>query len=1184
VLWCEEMSLQAILSLLGEGHRAVALHGCPGSFLALLLARLSHADRFPSPLIVITPDEERAQDLTRDLSFFLGRGGSPAGEPVDDLLDLPRVMHLPQIETSPYAEISFDRVAMMQRMTTLFRLSQGYAGELLVASASSLRRRVVPRSGFVELCDLWVVEEELERDAAVARLLASGFNRAAVVEDPGTFAVRGGLLDLFPPLGRYPMRIEFFGDLVESIRLFDPTTQRTLRPVREVMIHPVRETVVTGGSDLRARVLQAADEASHPSRSTRALLDELETGREFFGIEALTPAFHERLDPLASYLPADALYVVVDPEAMERQLADEDRQSEDGYRSRLAEGRLTFSPAAFFVGAEELGRELAAHVRLEVPIGERPDAAAVRCALETNHDLVAELTRARSDRSEETVRVLAARLRRWGEEGRAVVVAAGGVSQVDRLEALLKGHTLRPAVVRELGAADELLAADPPPGTLQLRPGDLGEGFRVPGGLVVLVEEEIFGPKARRRPQRRFAGAGVGDLRELRDGDFVVHVQHGVGAYHGLVKLEIRGVPADFLLLEYAGGDRLYLPVYRMDQVQKFSAGDGVEPKLDRLGGVTWEKKKGKVKGEVRKLAEELLQLYAQRAALQGYALPPGGELYAEFEATFPFTETPDQAEAVQQTLRDLQSPRPMDRLVCGDVGFGKTEVALRAAFLAAMGGKQVALLAPTTVLVEQHGRTFADRLRPYPVRVETLSRFRSAKEARQILADLSAGKVDVIIGTHRLLSSDVRFKELGLLIIDEEQRFGVAHKERLKRLRTQVDVLTLTATPIPRTLQMGMMGMREISVISTPPVDRLAIRTFVSRTDDALIAEGVRRELDRGGQVFFVHNRVESIDEQAARVAALVPEASVVVAHGQMEASRLERVMVDFVAGRYNVLVCTAIIESGLDIPRANTMFINRADTFGLAQLYQLRGRIGRSRHRAFCYLLVPGIESMSGEARARLATLQRFTELGSGFSIASHDLEIRGAGDLLGARQSGHIAAVGFDTYARILEEAVAELKGEPITRESDPELNTCVAAFIPDDYVEDTGQRLDLYKRLSSAARDEDAVAAILEEIRDRYGARPAEVEALGELMVLKGLAAALGATVLDLSPTRLALALSESTPLSPDRVIKLVSDRRSGFKLTPEMRLIRTLQPDEQERPLQAAKTVLHALWAHANEPN
>jgi len=408
-----------------------------------------------------------------------------------------------------------------------------------------------------------------------------------------------------------------------------------------------------------------------------------------------------------------------------------------------------------------------------------------------------------------------------------------------------------------------------------------------------------------------------------------------------------------------------------------------------------------------------------------------------------------------------------------------------------------------------------------------------------------------------------------------------VAHKERLKRLRTQVDVLTLTATPIPRTLQMGMVGMREISIISTPPVDRLAIRTFVSRYDDTLVTEGIRRELDRGGQVFFVHNRVESIDEWAARVAGLVPEARVVVAHGQMEAHRLERVMVDFVAGRHDVLVCTAIIESGLDIPRANTMFINRADAFGLAQLYQLRGRIGRSRHRAFCYLLVPGIESMSGEARARLTTLQRFTELGSGFSVASHDLEIRGAGDLLGARQSGHIAAVGFDTYARILEEAVAELKGQPITRETDPELNTCVAAFIPDDFVDDTGQRLELYKRLSEASRDEDTVARILEEIRDRYGPVPPEVEALGELMVLKGLAAALGATVLDLSESRLALTLSEATPLQPAEVVKLVSDRRSGFKLTPEMRLIHTLGAEERQHPLRAAKRVLHALLARAN---
>ncbi len=1156
-----------ILEHLTRGERVVGLHGASASYLALVVARLSAAGVAPAvaPLVVVTAEEEAARRIAGDLAFFLGQGGEGAGP----------VLHLAPIETSPYAEISFDRTAMMQRMGALQRLVQGPPAAVLCVSAPSLRRKTLPPGELTALSDLLCAEEEADRDETVRRLLACGFTRAQVVEDPGTFAVRGGILDLFPPLYRYPVRVEFFGDLCESIRLFDPGSQRTLRKIEEVVFHPIRETVVTGkdgAARLRARILELADAASHPSNRTRALLEELESGREFFGIEALTPAFHEALAPISAYLPAGALHVVCDPEAVAHALAEEDASAEAAYRSRVAEGRLGFPPAAFFADAAAIARTLEAAPRVELRLTEG-EGPAVRCALEESRDLGAELQRARAERGEEILRPLVRRLRAWREEARPVVIATGGVAQLERLAALLKGHGLETRQEREPGALGEL-----PPGEILLRTGELSAGFRVPDGLVLLGEEEIFGPKAPPRRARRSLAEGLSDLRELREGDHVVHVIHGVGRYLGLHKLEIRGVTADFLLLEYEGGDRLYLPVYRMHQVHRFSAAEGVEPKLDRMGGVTWAKKQGKVREEVRKLAEELLQLYAQRAALAGHAFPRPDALYSEFEATFPFSETADQLRAVEEVLEDLAAPRPMDRLICGDVGFGKTEVALRAAFLVAQSGK---LLAPTTVLVEQHGRTFAERLSPFGIRVETLSRFRHAQETRAVLADLAAGRVDVAIGTHRLLSSDVRFKTLGLLIIDEEQRFGVAHKERLKRIRTQVDVLTMTATPIPRTLQMSMMGMREISIISTPPVDRLAIRTFVCRFEENLVAEGIRKELDRGGQVFFVHNRVESIGEWAERVQALCPEARVAIAHGQMEPARLERAMVDFVAGKHDVLVCTAIIESGLDIPRANTMFVNRADCFGLSQLYQLRGRIGRSKHRAFCYLLVPGIESMSGDARERLTALQRFSELGSGFSVASHDLELRGAGDLLGARQSGQIAAVGFEAWTRILEEATAELKGEPITRESDPELLTQVAAYIPDDYVEDTGQRLDLYKRLSSAAADEDAIAAILDEMRDRYGEVPGEVRALGELMALRGLAAALGASVLDLAESRLSLTLGETTPLQPEQVVRLVSGRRSSYRLTPEMRLIRTLSEQEAAQPLAAAKGVLRELLAYAN---
>jgi transcription-repair coupling factor (superfamily II helicase) len=1175
------MDHQALLKDLQRNRRAV-VRGCPDSYLALILSRILGS--YPPPLVVVAPDEDRARAMAQDLDFFVG-GAGPEEDSAEGTMRLPAVMHLPAVETSPYAEISPDRVAVMQRLGVLFRLSQGYAGPVLVTSAAALRRRVIPARALACLTDLVAVEEEVDRDSLIARLVSCGFNRVQVVEDPGTFAVRGGILDLFPPLFSFPVRLEFFGDLVESIRLFDPGSQRTLRSVEEVPFHPVRETIPTEGSELKARVLQAADRAKHPSSRTRLLLEELESGREFFGVEAMAPAYHKALVPLTDYLPDEALWVVLDPEGVEVALEQEDARSEAGHSSRLAEGRLTFEPGDFFVAAAELAELLRGKRRIEAGLVAHDlgaeaavgDGAGHSVRVRDNADIAAELQQARSERGEAILRALVARLRQWQEEGRRVMIAAGSQPQADRLGALLKGYGVAWVEERAAGAAEA-------PVTLSSR--RLGRGFRDPGGEVVLTEEEIFGPKARRRPARRFSGAGVGDLGQLEEGDPTVHAEHGVGLYRGLKKLEIGGVPADFLLLEYAGADRLYLPVYRMDLVQKYVGADGAAPRLDKLGGITWARKKGKVKADVRKMAEELLQIYAQRAALEGHAYPAPDAVYDEFEATFPFTETTDQGRAVEEVLDDLTAGRPMDRLVCGDVGFGKTEVALRAAFLVAMSGRQVAVLAPTTVLVEQHYRTFADRFSPYPVRVEAVSRFRSRKELAKVFEDLTAGKVDVAIGTHRLLSSDVRFRDLGLLVIDEEHRFGVAHKERLKRMRTQVDVLTMTATPIPRTLHMGMTGMRAISIISTPPVDRLAIRTFVCRYDEALVGEAIRKELDRGGQVFFVHNRVRDIEKWAERITDLVPGAKVVVGHGQMDASRLERVMVDFVAGRYDVLVCTAIIESGLDIPRANTMFINKADHFGLAQLYQLRGRIGRSRHRAFCYLLVPGFEAMTPDARRRLTALERFTELGSGFSVASHDLEIRGAGELLGAKQSGQIAAVGFDAYARILEEAVAELKGEPISAESDPEINTPgLSAYIPDDYVEDTGQRLTLYKRLSHAAQDAEAVGDILAEVRDRYGSQPLEVDGLGELMVIKGLASRLGVTVVDLAGGRLSLTLSEATPLTPEQVIGLVERRGSSFRLTPEMRLICTLEVAAVEREslaaLSAAKKVLHELIAHVN---
>ncbi|NJK32052.1 MAG: transcription-repair coupling factor, partial [Deltaproteobacteria bacterium] len=717
-------------------------------------------------------------------------------------------------------------------------------------------------------------------------------------------------------------------------------------------------------------------------------------------------------------------------------------------------------------------------------------------------------------------------------------------------------------------------------------PGTLSEGFCSEGDRLLIVSEaEIFGAVVRRKTQRKRRNVGVASLGQLAIGDYVVHLLHGVGQYQGLTKLVVDGVPGDFVIVEYAGRDKLYLPVHRIGEIERYISAEAKPPKLDRMGGQSFQAKAGKIRADVRQLAEELLQVYAQREAQTGHAYPAPGEMYAEFEATFPFEETPDQAEAIDAVQHDLSKPQPMDRLVCGDVGFGKTEVALRAAFRVAAAGKQVAVLAPTTVLVQQHYLTFSERMEPFPIRVGVLNRFQSAADRKRTVEGVRKGEIDIVVGTHRLLGRDVRFKELGLVVIDEEQRFGVKQKERFKQLKTSVDVLTLTATPIPRTLHMSLLGLREISMITTAPVDRLAVRTYLTRQSEIVIDEGIRRELARGGQVFYVVPRILGIEEHAVRIREQVPEARVLVGHGQMPPEMLEQTMLDFVEHRADVLVSTTIIESGLDIPRANTMFIAHADQFGLAQLYQLRGRIGRSKLRAHCYLMVTSLERLSDDARRRLEAIQRHSALGSGFNVASQDLEIRGAGDLLGARQSGSIQAIGFEAYARILGEAVAELRGDPILHETDPELVFDVPAFLPDNYVEDVGQRLDFYRRLSTA-KDADEVRDVLEELHDRYGELPIEARHFGLMMACKSHGRKLRALALELRGTKFVVRLSPDTPLSPEMAVKLAGATQGRMRLSGGDRIVASVPPRTERdcsRQLEVCEGVLAELLALTSPP-
>jgi transcription-repair coupling factor (superfamily II helicase) len=1185
-------TIEELAAVVADGP--VAAYGLSDAVAAYAVARLG------APLVVVTPDEGSAARLARDIEFFLA--ADAAG---DEPAAAPPVLSIPAIDTSAYAELSPDRGALTARMTALFRLAHGgsLASGLLVVSAHSLVRKTVARDQLEALTFVIAVGDGLDRDATAARLVSAGYTRVPVVEDPGTFAVRGMVLDLFPPLYRYPVRVELFGDEVDAMRLFDPRTQRTLRAIDAVYLHPVRETIKTAGAEPRARILDAADRAAHPSAQTRRVLESIEAGEEFVGIETLTPAFHARMASLFEYLPtgSTARWLILDPEAVRAAARDELELAEQRYQERLADHRIAFPVASFYLGADQLEAALdALPHRIEARRIEYADEPlrVLRFEVDDNLALRGALERARHHKADELMAPLVEALAGWRAEGWRVLVACDSGKRADQLAGLLEAHGI--TLARSRPGSFSLEAAAPGGAPVVVR-GRLGHGFAFPAErLALLTDDDIFGERVRSSARQQAAArrardallGGVADFSELAAGDYLVHDLHGVGTYRGLVKLPLKGIDLDFLQLDYDGGT-LYLPVYRLNEVQRYVGVEGREPRIDKLGGQTWDKTRRKVSRDVRAMAEGLLQLYAQRQALPGHAFPPADPMFREFEATFEFEETPDQQKAIDDVLADMERARPMDRLVCGDVGYGKTEVAIRAALRAVLGGKQVVVLAPTTVLVEQHWINFRRRFAGWPVRVERLSRFQSRKDQLAAIKAIAAGQLDVVVGTHRLLSKDVRFSDLGLVIVDEEQRFGVAHKERLKKLRSQVDSLTLTATPIPRTLHMAMVGLRDLSIIATPPADRRSIRTFVARPDDGVLREAIERELARGGQVFFVCRRIggrggddrgplyreRAVDDWARHLRELVPAARVAVAHGQMQADELERVMIGFVDHLYDVLVSTTIIENGLDIPRANTMFIDRADAFGLSQLYQLRGRIGRSSRRAFCYLLAPAAEKLTDEAKRRLEVLQRFSDLGAGFQIASHDLELRGAGDLLGGRQSGMISAVGFDQYTRILEDAVAELRGEAIHRVRDPELTTDVPGFLPDDYVPDTGQRLDLYKRLSGA-EDDDELAALADEIADRYGPLPAEVRLLAELMAVKLYARRAGATAVDLAGDRLSLTLGAAPPLAPAAIAELVAARGSRFRLTPDMRLQRVFTAEERQDPVAAARAGLLEILDYA----
>ena len=1087
---------------LGQQGARVCLTGLHGSTLSCALTLLAQTGRHlpdrSHPWVVITSNDESAERIFNDLRFFSALMGRPA----DGLAWFPEWETLPYEGTAPHVSL------IARRMTTLHQLRTG-SPTILVTSVAAAMHRLIPRRTFEQAVLQFATGGTCEREPLTTGLFRLGYRRVSVVEIPGEFSIRGGIVDIFSTAYPDPIRLELLGDMVESIRLFDPSTQTSVETLRESWVLPARE------------FLRPADDPN--------ALAPIPPDAEWH-----SPDLYSRMDTLFDYL-IDSPCLILDQPGVLRAACDAAwERIDDGYlRHADRDAAQPYpSPERLFLTWDDIQRLAESWPMLALePLappdeswtptwsfpGQAPASIGLGIRATPFSQTLALIEGLRSDRR--------------------VVLVARSHGQVDRLLALLREHDL-PAEEWTPSAWTRRSADRLPFFVLQ---GDLSSGFLSEElRLALLTEEELFAKGIRHKPQPKSRTATfLSSLEDLNVGDYVVHVQHGIAKYRGLKRLAVQDFESDYLILEFAGGDTLYVPLDRLNQVQRYSGTESHVPRLDRLGGASWAKTTARVKKDIEEMAQELIELYASRELVKRSAYGSSSTLYHEFVAAFEYEETPDQSKAIQDIVRDMESTRPMDRLVCGDVGYGKTEVAMRAAFKAVEHGRQVAVLVPTTLLAHQHYDNFVARFAPFPIRAALLSRFQSPRESSAILRELAAGSIDVVIGTHRLLQKDVAFRNIGLVIVDEEQWFGVKHKERLKQLRTQVDVLTLTATPIPRTLQMAMSSVRDLSIIDTPPAGRLAIKTEVLRASDKAVRDAIMRELGRGGQVYFVHNRVDSMERIGAWLRQLVPEARMVMAHGRMDAKPLEAVMLKFLRREADVLIASAIIQSGLDVPNANTMIVNRADTFGLAQLYQLRGRVGRGGEQAYAYFLIPDEGMLTGDAQKRLIAILQFTELGSGFRIAAADLEIRGAGNLLGKQQSGHIAAVGLDLYMQMVEQAVQRLKGRLVEEEPDPTLHLPVSAFIPENFVADSHQRLSLYKRLATCGQVGE-LALLHGEIQDRYGLPPEPVERLLEVMHLRIQAKRLRLSSIEVHRQSARIVLSPKATV-PDDVVHRLIDR-------------------------------------------
>ena len=1149
----------ASVSLLPQTGQQRAWWRAPASPSALAWAIARAAGEHDGPLLAVTRDNHGAHQLEADLRTLLGVAGAADGA-------LP-VLPFPDWETLPYDVFSPHPDIVSQRLSALHRLPALKRG-IVVVPVQTLLQRLAPLRHVIGGSFDVRVGQRLDLDSEKRRLETAGYRNVPQVLDPGDFAVRGGLLDVYPMGADSPFRVELLDDEIETIRAFDPESQRSLDKIERVHLLPGREVPLDEASLKRA--LDALRERFDLDTRRSALYQDLKAGLAPSGIEYYLPLFFEQTASLFDYLAGNVLPVIADG-ALDAADAFWAHTGERYEQRRHDIERPLLPPDQLYLTPVGLRERLNQGERIELCGEQHPQRAR---ALALGEQPAPSLPVAARDVA--PAEALKSFLANY--PGR-VLIAADTAGRREALLEVLQSAGLRPEVVADWtafrdGAARFAIAVAP-----------LDDGFAIDEpALAILTERQLFPERASQPRRRKRVGrepeAIIRDLGELSEGAPIVHEDHGVGRYRGLIVLEAGGQPGEYLEIEYAKGDRLYVPVAQLHLISRYSGASVETAPLHSLGGEQWTKAKRKAAEKVRDVAAELLEIQAKRQARAGLALDVDRAMYEPFAAAFPFEETPDQHSSIEAVIRDLGSSQPMDRVVCGDVGFGKTEVAVRAAFVAAAAGKQVAVLVPTTLLAEQHYRNFRDRFADWPLKVEVLSRFKSSKEIKAELEKLTEGKIDVVVGTHRLLQSDVRFKDLGLVIVDEEQRFGVRQKEALKALRANVHLLTLTATPIPRTLNMAMAGLRDLSIIATPPAHRLAVQTFVVPWDDMQLREAFQRELSRGGQVYFLHNDVESIGRMKRQLEELVPEARIGIAHGQMAERELESVMLDFHKQRFNVLLCTTIIESGIDIPNANTIIMNRADKFGLAQLHQLRGRVGRSHHRAYAYLVIPDQRSITADAQKRLEAIASMDELGAGFTLATHDLEIRGAGELLGEDQSGQMAEVGFSLYTELLERAVRSIRQGKLpdvdsTDARGAEVELHIPALIPEDYLPDVHTRLTLYKRVSGA-RSSEELRELQVEMIDRFGLLPDAAKHLFAVAELKLGATALGIRKLDLGDKGGRLQFVERPNVDPMSIIKMIQGQPKLYQMDgPDKLRIKLELPDAPAR-LAAAKGLLMLL--------